>query len=49
MNWELKYDPAVKEYLKGLDEHILSRIEKSAKRLKRSPRPGKQLKSFFHH
>lgn len=29
MNWELKYDPAVKEYLKGLDEHILSRMRKA--------------------
>ncbi len=37
MSWELKYDPDVKEYLKGLDEHILSRIEKSAKRLKSLP------------
>lgn len=46
MSWKLKYDPGVKEYLKGLDEHILRRIEKSAKRLKRSPRLGKQLKSF---
>ena len=41
MGWELRYDPEVKEYLKGLDEHILSRIEKSAKRLKQSPKLGK--------
>lgn len=46
MRWKLKYDPGVKEYLKGLDEHILRRIEKSAKRLKKSPRLGKQLKGF---
>lgn len=46
MSWKLKYDPDVKDYLEGLDEHILSRIEKSAKRLKKSPRLGKQLKGF---
>ncbi|MFP3952981.1 MAG: type II toxin-antitoxin system RelE family toxin [Candidatus Acetothermia bacterium] len=46
MGWKLRYDPEVKKYLKGLDRHILTRIEKSAKRLKESPRLGKQLKSF---
>lgn len=46
MSWNVKYDQGVKEYLKGLDEHILRRIEKSAKRLKKSPRLGKQLKGF---
>jgi len=46
MSWELKYDPDVREYLKSLDDHILTRVEKSARRLKKSPRLGKQLKGF---
>ena len=46
MSWELRYDPDVRKYLKSLDNHILRRVEKSAKRLKKSPRLGKQLKGF---
>lgn len=46
MSWKLKYDLDVKKYLKGLNRDILSRIEKSAKRLKERPRLGKQLKGF---